>query len=474
MSPAASGMRAIERQRTAIARSDLSRGARTPHEDQLLQGRAVLDYGCGRGDDVVGLRLAGVSAYGWDPHYFPTPAPSEHDVVLLTYVLNAIEDPTQRKDALRRAWSLTAELLVVTGRLTWERNKVPGEAYSDGVVTSRSTFQHLFAPSELVRLVGEVLGQQALLARPGVVYVFRSSSRRLAYLTQRYGLDHSGAVQDLQGALTFYETRGRPPELCDGITKSAASTYRAALKRVADPSRVESALRATTTSLLLFLAMERFHGKISWRSLTASMQADVIAAFGSYKHATWRAARLLGQLQDGVVLRRTMRASVGKTTPSALYVHRRALSRTPVLLRIYEECGALAAGRPPDWNVVKLHHDRSMVSWLRYPLFDKDPHPALASSYHADLATLRVGVTDYADAENPPVLHRKEEFLANDDPRVPTYQRLTAQEVRAGLYQHPDRIGTRLGWQSELDRRGRSLRGHRLINSMCGRPPAEQ
>jgi hypothetical protein len=28
----------------------------------------VMDYGCGRGDDVRGLTTNGIEAYGWDPH----------------------------------------------------------------------------------------------------------------------------------------------------------------------------------------------------------------------------------------------------------------------------------------------------------------------------------------------------------------------------------------------------------------------
>jgi hypothetical protein len=35
--------------------------------------------------------------------------------------------------------------------------------------------------------------------------------------------------------------------------------------------------------------------------------------------------------------------------------------------------------------------------------------------------------------------------------------------VKAGLYEHPHLIGTENGWEAELRRCGRHLRGHRLV-----------
>jgi hypothetical protein len=61
------------------------------------------------------------------------------------------------------------------------------------------------------------------------------------------------------------------------------------------------------------------------------------------------------------------------------------------------------------------------------------------------------------------LLHRKHEFLAPDDPDVPRYRRLTEAEVKAGLYERPHLIGTEDGWEAELARCGRFLRGHRLL-----------
>lgn len=45
-----------------------------------------------------------VDAEGWDPYYFPDGAQIPSDAVLLTYVLNVIEDPEERRATLLRAW----------------------------------------------------------------------------------------------------------------------------------------------------------------------------------------------------------------------------------------------------------------------------------------------------------------------------------------------------------------------------------
>ena len=56
------------RQRTAISRTDYSRPIKVALADGLIRPEvSVLDYGCGRGDDVRHLGLRGVRSRGWDP-----------------------------------------------------------------------------------------------------------------------------------------------------------------------------------------------------------------------------------------------------------------------------------------------------------------------------------------------------------------------------------------------------------------------
>jgi hypothetical protein len=68
-----------------------------------------------------------------------------------------------------------------------------------------------------------------------------------------------------------------------------------------------------------------------------------------------------------------------------------------------------------------------MLSYLVYPEFDDDPHPALLRSVRLNLRTRQIECNDYSQSANPPVLHRKEAFLCADDPRYARFARLTAQ-----------------------------------------------
>ena len=95
----------ISAHRTAIARGELSRPTRLSLEAGVLQeGETFFDYGCGRGEDVVGLRKLGFSCSGWDPNHWPNEPRVDADVVNIGYVANVIENLEQRNEALKTAW----------------------------------------------------------------------------------------------------------------------------------------------------------------------------------------------------------------------------------------------------------------------------------------------------------------------------------------------------------------------------------
>lgn len=134
------------------------------------------------------------------------------------------------------------------------------------------------------------------------------------------------------------------------------------------------------------------------------------------------------------------------------------------MLQVYEGCARVLAGTVEHANMVKLSVTEPQVSYLTYPTFDQDPHPTLHSAVTVNLRRLSVDWRDYSRSENPPLLHRKEEFLGIGDPKRSLYERLTRAEMRAGLYEHPERIGTLQGWRATLANSGVKLRGHRIIH----------
>jgi len=114
-------------------------------------------------------------------------------------------------------------------------------------------------------------------------------------------------------------------------------------------------------------------------------------------------------------------------------------------------------------NVVKLHRHIPQISYLAYPEFERDPHPALAGALVVQLHTFQVRYIDYSTSNSPPILHRKEAFVPADHELYGKFARLTRQEERLGLYEHPITIGTKQTWDRLLTEKGWRLAGHRLV-----------
>ena len=56
-----------------------------------------------------------------------------------------------------------------------------------------------------------------------------------------------------------------------------------------------------------------------------------------------------------------------------------------------------------------------------YPTLRPRRHPTLSSAITVNLKKLSVDWRDYSRSDNPPLLHRKEEFVGRDDPRRALY-----------------------------------------------------
>ena len=130
----------------------------------------------------------------------------------------------------------------------------------------------------------------------------------------------------------------------------------------------------------------------------------------------------------------------------------RALDSLEPLLRVYEGCARAYLGEVEGANLIKLHRHSGKVSYLVYPDFETDPHPALLRSIKLSLRTRELDCFDYAKSTNPPILHRKEAFLPPGHPLVARFARLTRQEESTGCSTRrrrsaPARAGNG-GWRS--------------------------
>jgi DNA phosphorothioation-associated putative methyltransferase len=204
-----------------------------------------------------------------------------------------------------------------------------------------------------------------------------------------------------------------------------------------------------------------------FNELPLALQRDVKAFFGTYTAACTVADEQLFSLGRPERLKEACRTSpIGKVMPRALYVHVDAVTELPILLRLYEGCARGYLGAVPGANIVKLANDKPRVSYLSYPEFERDPHPALAASVFVNLQTFRVRQRHYANNRSPPILHRKETFVSPDHPDRPKYERLTRLEEAKGLYDESASIGTREGWETVLRAKSLRLRGHRLVRRL--------
>jgi DNA phosphorothioation-associated putative methyltransferase len=485
---------AVARHRTAMSRGSLSRPIAQALSDQLLPPDAnVFDYGCGRGDDLRNLAALGIKASGWDPVHRPSGDLRESELVNLGFVINVIEDPSERAETLARAWSLTQRVLVVSGRLTWEARDLAGRPYRDGIITRTGTFQKFYEHTELASWIEQVLGEVPLAAAPGVFYVFRDPAEgqefladRVATYRPRVHIDphtvyeaHQELLSPLLEFLSRHARPARPDELPTDVLSQVQETFGGIgrayqlIRKVTKDEQWEKAAEDRAADLLVYVGLSRFGGRPRASRLPITLSRDIKALFGGYPAACAKADRLLFASGKSDLIDLAACASpVGKLTPSALYVHRSALPQLPTLLRLYEGCAQALVGTVEGANLIKLSVTGPQVSYLSYPRFDRDAHPTLSAAVTVNLSKLTVDFRDYRRSENPPLIHRKEEFVATEYPRRDLWERLTKSEVRAGLYEHPEQIGTLRGWDRTLAAAAVSVRGHRLYRESSVAPCA--
>jgi DNA phosphorothioation-associated putative methyltransferase len=478
----------IERHKAAIHRTSIGRPLRLAHEAGLLPaGATVLDYGCGHGDDVGFLGALGFVATGWDPYHRPMGALSEATACYLGFVLNVIERPEERLETLRKVWSLTRDVLIVGALVTVDArglgNAVP---FGDGVVTRIGTFQKYFDQRELENILRQTLDAEPVALGMGAFAVFRDPTRATQYLAARVvrrAEPLSGAAVEallaqrrelLQPLLEFFLDRGRWPD------EEEAAPFRDVTRGLSGLARVTKTLEASAASLgidfdarrgavqddlSVVLAIARYRSPRGTPPLDPALRKELVRHFGSLGSAVKVGDELLRSLgQEGVLRRAAGKASVGKRMPEALYLHHSAVGLLPKELRVYEELARAFVGGTEDANIVKLHLERPCVSYLSYPDFDSDPHPALKRTLVVDMQTFRVWSQNFEDMKNPPILHRKELFVPASYPQRERFQRLTEQEERFDLFDgSTGSIGNREQWGNRLRVAGVRISGHRVL-----------
>lgn len=151
------------------------------------------------------------------------------------------------------------------------------------------------------------------------------------------------------------------------------------------------------------------------------------------------------------IIEKCQNSPLGKQLPNALYIHKTTLPYLDPDLQTYEKKARLTP-EVAEATIIKFSTDKPKISYLFYPDFIENPHPALTLSIVIDLITETVKFWDYSDTQNPPILHRKETFVTPTFPNYERFQHLSFVEEKLGLLDNARHIGTRQDWENRLSR----------------------
>lgn len=157
---------------------------------------------------------------------------------------------------------------------------------------------------------------------------------------------------------------------------------------------------------------------------------------------------------------------IGKRLPDAIYFHKDAFEDIPaVLAKVINNIAKALKIDDADWNLVKVFKNDFRVSLLNYPNFFEESYPCLTRSVNIDLSKLTHRITDYSDADNPPILHRKETMIPESHESFETFKMITEEGEAAGLYENSRIIGFKNSWERLISKHGYELVDGRLFRS---------
>ncbi|WP_220092806.1 DNA phosphorothioation-associated putative methyltransferase [Paraburkholderia unamae] len=451
----------IRRHLTALSRAVISTPVQLLQRYGFLDAeRSFFDYGCGRGGDINALACIGVSARGWDPYFCPDEPLKAADTVNLGFVINVIENPAERVEALSKAFALAKTVLCVSVMLN--NGNAAGKPYRDGFLTSRNTFQKYFSQAELRDYLELALDREAFMVAPGIAFVFATAEEEQRFAStrfRRHGLartliqvqrtrfkvalpartaDHrpSGSklhlAQERANLAPLWATTlelGRHPEpdevpVLNSIIDEFGSLNRALrkLQRHFDQTLLASAALIRADDLCLTLAMQQFNRRPPYRSLDERFQRDIKAFFGNYRVAQNTGLRLLQEAANPASIldacRRASSAGLGYLDGThSLQLHISLVERLPVVLRVYVNCGLRLWDSLSEIQLIKIHIESGKLSLMEFEDFDSAPLPRLLRRIKVNLRKLDYDIFDYGTEQYPmPFLYHKSRYLNEEHP----------------------------------------------------------
>ncbi|MBE9203465.1 DNA phosphorothioation-associated putative methyltransferase [Synechocystis salina LEGE 06099] len=473
----------IDRHKAAIIRRQMSRPVRSLLDANLLtEGMTFFDYGCGHGEDLKFVAEKGFDVHGWDPFYQSEGDRHPADVVNLGYVINVIENPAERREALVQAWQLAQKILVVSAQVLIADGGSSHIAYGDGVITSRNTFQKYYDQEELKLYIDQVLGVDAIPVALGIYFVFRDESQAETFRASRFrsrattpriclSVKRFEDYQELlQPLMNFLTERGRLPKKGELAAEEEIcaefKTLTRAFKVIEQATNVEEwqqIAEQRKSDIKIYLALSHFTKRPRFSHLSDTLQTDIKVLFGTYKEACLLSDMMLfglGDLQNLADIAR--QSEIGICSKKALIVHVSALATLDPLLRLYEGCASRTVGRLENVTLVRFYLHEPKIAYIFCPDFDTNPHPRWQMMMQIGLQNLQVRYKEY-DPDYAPVVHRKEKLVVTDYPLYGKFAKFSQQEEDWGLLENWSEIQLWPGWQKVLREMGVEFKGHRLV-----------
>ncbi len=437
----------IQRHLTAIDRNKLSSPMQIIARHNYLNGEmSVLDYGCGKGDDVRELESHGIDVSGWDPVHNPEGILIESDIVNLGFVLNVIEDKEERNEVLRRAWTYTNKFLIASVMIAGESHIRQFKPYRDGVVTSRNTFQKYYTQSEFRGYLELVLNESAIAVGQGVFIIFKDKIEEQKFLLERQYVKRDWRQQTQKipklkvrqneelkldmysDLLNDFWARildlGRIPtndeyEHSYQLKKIFGSHKKAfeTLTSIYDATIFEEAKKSRTNDLLVYFALGLFDKRKTYSHMPESLKRDIKAFFTTNKLAIEAATEILFSVGSSTLIEKKAKDSylemkTGEFVGGHSWIlNKDLIPKLPPELRIYIGCATQLYGDLSAIQLVKIHFTSGKVSLMSYRDWDKEI-PYLIERIKIKLREQDVDFFDYVDRYEPPPLLNKHLFIS--------------------------------------------------------------
>ena len=402
--------------------------------------RTLFDYGCGRGDDLRLLAEMKVPATGWDPVFRADVERRPADMVNLGFVLNVIEDPGERRETLKAAFSLARKVLIVSVMLGYQRKREQFAAFEDGVRTQRNTFQKYYVQDEFRSYVEKTLGANAIPIAAGICLVFKDTVEEQLFLLARQqvrrewrllrrepdGAAVASMIEDHKEQIDAYWLRalelGRPaaPEECpeaQSLIRLVGSWRRVHewVGRFFNPEEFEAAAIGRQEDLLVYFALSHFGRRRPVSELPDRLQRDVQVFFGSITKARNAGKRALfaagdsGRLEEAAAFCHDELGIGVLNDGHDLTFHQSVLGECLPLIRIYVGCALQLFGDAGSVDLIKAHLQSGKVTFLVYDDFEGAATPRLIERIKVDLPRLRVDFFDYVGEYEPQPLSEDRE-----------------------------------------------------------------